>query len=66
MHLQAKHFQKCLREAYPEREPPTPPSNPAKWMKLVELVQLMWENETSPTHMGCTILVLIPKGNAYN
>ena len=33
--------------------------------KLVMMVKDMWENSTLPTYLGCTILVLIPKGSNY-
>ena len=35
-------------------------------MKLVDLVQLIWEHRNIPKEMGWTILILIPKGNPYN
>ena len=43
-----------------------PPPPPAKWMKLLELIQFMWEHVTIPTYLGWTILVLISNGNTYN
>ena len=60
--LQAKHFKMCLRESYPEKEATASP----KLMKLVEMVQFMWERRTIPAELGWTILILISKGNIDN
>ena len=59
MHIWAEHLKTWLREAYLEKET-TPPPKPLKFMKLVELVQFMWEQVTIPTDMGWKILILIP------
>ena len=62
MHLRAEHFKTWLRKAYPKIEATAPP-NPDKWMKLVELVQFVWEHRTIPEELGWKILILTPKGN---
>ena len=41
----------------------TAPPNPNRWLKLVELIQFMWENEFIPTELGWTMLVIIQKSN---
>ena len=64
MHLRAEHFKTWLRKAYPANEATAPP-NPAKWMKLVDLVQFMWEHITIPTELVWKILVLTSKGNTH-
>ena len=66
MHLWVKHFNMWLREEYPQKEASAPTPKPEKWMKLVELVQFMWDHGTIPAKMVWTILILIPKGNTDN
>ena len=39
---------------------------PAKWMKLVDLLQFMWESGTISAHLVWIILILIPKGKPDN
>ena len=39
--------------------------NPTLWMKLIDLIQYMWDNGYIPTEIGRTVLVLIPRKNAY-
>ena len=56
-----KNLQRWLREAYLVRKLITP--NPARWEKLVELVQYMWESSMLMTELRWTILFLIPKVN---
>ena len=51
-----------MREAYPTKTSTAAP-NPTHWMKLVELIQFMWENENVPTELGWNVLVIISKGN---
>ena len=62
-HLRAKQLKGRLREAYPINV--YIPLNPLRWDKLVQLVQHMWESSTLPTKLSQTVLVLLPKGNAY-
>ena len=53
-------------EAYPHyiSNPSLPPSRPELWMKLVVMVHCMWYTGSIPTELGCTFLLLIPKGRA--
>ena len=64
-HLWTEHLQAWLGETYPA-ETSTEPPNPTRWLKLVELIQFMWENRYIPTKLGWTMLVLIPKVNMDN
>ena len=48
-----------------DQEAPPPPPKPAKWMKLVELVQLIWERGTIPVELVWKILIITPKGDTY-
>ena len=61
-HLKDKHFKTWLREAYQEKEETTLPKT-SKWMKLMELVQFMWEHGNIPEDLVWTILILTPKVN---
>ena len=38
-----------------------PPPNPNRWLKLVDLIQFMWDNGKNPTELGWTVLFIIPK-----
>ena len=49
-------------EANLEKDSVSPP-NPYLWLKLVYLIQSMWENGSIPTELGWDVLVIIPKGN---
>ena len=62
-HLQAKHFNMCLQKAYPEKDATPPPPKSVKWMKLVEMVQFMWNHGTIPAELGWMILILVPNSN---
>ena len=55
----------CLREAYPEETSTVPPKR-AWWVKLVDIIQFMWETGSILTKLGWNVLVLIPKVNADN
>ena len=61
-HLRAEHLQQLLIEAYSEETYNDPP-NPTWWVKLSEIIQSMWDTRSIPTELGCTMLVLITKGN---
>ena len=38
-----------------------------QWMvKLVKMIQFMWETGSIPMELGWTVLVLIPRGDVYN
>ena len=62
-HLRAEHLQQCIREEYPS-ETSTAPLKPNRKIKLVEIIQFMWETRFIPTELGWNVLVLIPKVNA--
>ena len=64
-HIQEEHLQQCLREAYPEETSTVLPKR-AWWVKLVDIIQFMWETGSILTKLGWNVLVLIPKVNADN
>ena len=47
-HLQAEHFNMCLREAYLATEVTPPPPKPYKWIKVVDLVKFIWYQREFP------------------
>ena len=60
-HMQEEHLPTWLRETYPALTLTVPPK-PNRWLKLLERIQLIWENGSIPTELGCNMLVLTPKG----
>ena len=42
------------------------PPNPTQWIKLVEIIQFMWETGSILTELVWTVLVLILKVNVHN
>ena len=60
-HLRAEHFKQWWREAYPWEQSNTPPQR-EHLLCLVDIVQHMWRTGGIPQDLGCTVLVLIPKG----
>ena len=44
---------------------PPPPPNPTYWLKLADFIQFIWDNISTPTELGWTVLVLIQKGSTY-
>ena len=62
-HLWEEHLQQWLKEANPEKISIVPP-NPTWCIKLLEIIQSMWETGSIPAELGWTLLVLIPKVNA--
>ena len=41
------------------------PPNPTFWLKLVNLIQFIWDNDSTPKDLGWTVLVLILKVITY-
>ena len=63
-HLREEHLQAWIRDTYLVKTSTTSlPPKPTLWLKLVELIHLMWDNSSIPKELGCTMLVIIPKGN---
>ena len=62
MHRWDEQFKTWMRKAYLDKEPTSPP-NPAKWMKLLGLIQFMWEHRTIPIELGWKIRFFILKVN---
>ena len=46
--------------------PPLPTPKSTFWLKLVEIIQFMWDNGSISTELGWKVLVLIPKVNTDN
>ena len=63
-HPHTEHLHQWLREAYSAYTSSISP-NPTRWIKLLEIIQFMWETGYIPTELGWTVLVISTKGNAY-
>ena len=61
-HIWAEHLKLCIREAYPA-ENSNAPHKPTPRIRLLEIIQFMWENGSILTELGWTVLVLISKVN---
>ena len=61
-HTWAEYVYQWLMESYKSENSNVPP-NPNRWIKLVEIIQFLWETWYIPTEIGWTLLVLIPKIN---
>ena len=60
-HLQGKHLHKWLKEAYLEENSTAPP-NPNRCIKLVDMIQFMWETRSTPMELLFNMLVTYYKG----